>query len=106
MGTSMYAVVGTWTLAEGRWEEQVRGLHEQIVPLVRQSPGFVAGYWLGDRATGKTSSTVILEDEEAARRFRASRRPRPRAARAYRGQIRCHFRRPAAERLMPHQQGR
>lgn len=68
---SMYAVVGNWTLAEGHWEEQLRGLHEQIVPLVRQSPGFVAGYWLGDRATGKTHSTIILEDEEAARRFQA-----------------------------------
>jgi hypothetical protein len=71
MAESKYAVVGTWTLAEGRWEEQVRGLREQIVPLVRQSPGFVAGYWLGDRATGRTSSTVILEDEEAARHFQA-----------------------------------
>src|SRR5579884_628917 len=67
MAKSMYAVVGTWTLAEGRWEEQVQGLREQVAPLARQRPGFVAAYWLGDRTTGKASSTVILEDEEAAR---------------------------------------
>lgn len=69
MGKSTYAVIGSWTLAAGRWEEQVRGLREQVVPLTRQIPGFVATYWLGDRVTGKASSTVILEDEEAARRF-------------------------------------
>ncbi len=71
MAKSMYAVVGTWTLAEGRWEEQVQGLREQVAPLARQRPGFVAAYWLGDRTTGKASSTVILEDEEAARSFLA-----------------------------------
>ena len=58
-------------MAEGRWEEQLRGLHEQVVPLVQQSPGFVAGYWLGDRAADKTYTMIVLEDEEAARRFRA-----------------------------------
>ncbi len=71
MAKSRYAVVGAWTLAEGRWEEHLQGLHEQIVPQVRQSPGFVAAYWLGDRAAGTTHSTVVLEDEEAARRFQA-----------------------------------
>ncbi len=71
MAKSMYAVVGAWIMAEGRWEEQLRGLHEQVVPLVRQSPGFVAGYWLGDRATDKTYTMITLEGEEAARCFRA-----------------------------------
>lgn len=71
MPKSLYAVVGTWTMAPDRWEEQLHGLHEQVVPLVRQSPGFVAAWWLGDPATGRTSSTIILEDEAAAQQFRA-----------------------------------
>jgi hypothetical protein len=71
MDKGMYAVVGSWTMAEGRWEEQVQGPREQIVPVVRQFPGFVAACWLGDQATSTTHSTVILEDEETARRFKA-----------------------------------
>ncbi len=67
----MYAVVGTWSMEAGRWEEQVKGLHENIVPLTRQLPGFVSGTWLGDATTGKTTSMIVLEDEEAARNFKA-----------------------------------
>ena len=48
MNKRMYAVVGNWSMEEGRWEEQVRGLQETIVPLVLQVPGFVSGTWLGD----------------------------------------------------------
>ncbi len=33
MAKSMYAVVGTWILAEGRWEEQVQGLRAQTADL-------------------------------------------------------------------------
>jgi hypothetical protein len=43
----MYAAVGVWNVATGDWEEQQRGLHEEIVPMVRKIPGFVAGYWMG-----------------------------------------------------------
>ncbi len=65
----MYAAVGVWNMA-GDWEEQQRGLHEEIVPMVRQIPGFVAGYWMGDRAAAKTYTTIVWEDEEAAQRFK------------------------------------
>jgi hypothetical protein len=71
MATSRYAVLGVWTMAEGRWEEQLRGLREQVVPRAQQIPGFVAGYWLGDQSAGKTYSMIVLEDEDAARNFRA-----------------------------------
>ena len=67
----MYAVVGTWRMEVGRWEEQVKGLHENVVPLTRQLPGFVSGTWVGDATTGKTTSMIVLEDEEAARNFKA-----------------------------------
>ena len=69
MDTGRYGVVSIWSFAPGRMEEQERGLHEQVMPLVRQSPGFVAGYWTLDRAQKKSFTTIILEDEEAARRF-------------------------------------
>ena len=68
----MYAVVGIWALDPGRWEEQQRGLNEQIVHSVKRSPGFVTGYWMGDQATGTTYTTIVLEDEESAKRFKAS----------------------------------
>ncbi len=71
MSKNLYAVVGAWEMDASRWDEQQRSLHEQIVPMVSQSPGFVAGYWMGDRTASKTYSTIILEDEEAAQRFKA-----------------------------------
>jgi hypothetical protein len=66
----MYAAVGVWNMEAGNWEEQQRALHEEIVPLVQQSPGFVSGYWMADRAAGKTYTTIVFEDEEAAQRFK------------------------------------
>jgi hypothetical protein len=66
----MHAVVGIWDMGAGDWEEQQRALHEEIVPMVRGIPGFVAGYWMGDRAAAKTHATIVWEDEEAAQRFK------------------------------------
>ena len=68
----MYALVGIWTLEPGHnWDEQLRGLKEQVVPGVQQRPGFVAGYWMADQAARKTYGTFILENEEAARGLKA-----------------------------------
>lgn len=71
MSKNLYAVVGAWEMDASRWDEQQRSLHEQIVPMVSQSPGFVAGYWMGDQVTSKTYTTILFEDEAAARRFEA-----------------------------------
>jgi hypothetical protein len=65
----MHAVVGVWDMGVGDWEEQQRALREEIVPLVREAPGFVAGYWMADRAAAKIHATIVWEDEEAALRF-------------------------------------
>lgn len=43
-----------------------KGLHENIIPRVRQMPGFVAGYWLGP-VDSKGMSIVIYDDEASAR---------------------------------------
>ena len=69
MSKNLHAVIGVWNMEPSKWEEQQRGLHAQIVPMVSQSPGFVAGYWMGDRPASKTYTTIVFEDEAAARRF-------------------------------------
>lgn len=69
--TVMYAVIGVWNMDPSRWDEHQRVLHEQLVPMVSQSPGFVAGYSMGDRSASKTYTTIVLEDEAAALRFKA-----------------------------------
>ena len=43
-----------------------KGLHEGIIPRVREFPGFVAGYWLAP-VEGKGMSVVIYDDEASAR---------------------------------------
>jgi hypothetical protein len=40
-------------------------LREQVVPRVKELPGFVAGYWVRDGEIGR--SMVIFESEETAR---------------------------------------
>ncbi len=65
----MYAVAGTWTMDPSRADEQQRELHERIVPMVRQIPGFVGGYWTYNPTTGKSYGFTILESEEAATAF-------------------------------------
>lgn len=43
-----------------------KGLHEVVIPRVRQLPGLVAGYWL-EPANGKGMSITVFDDEDAAR---------------------------------------
>jgi hypothetical protein len=43
-----------------------KGLHEGVIPRVRQLPGLVAGYWL-DPVGGSGMSLALFETEESAR---------------------------------------
>jgi hypothetical protein len=43
-----------------------RGLHEQVIPRISHSSGFVAGYWL-EPLDGKGISVTLWETEQAAR---------------------------------------
>ncbi len=72
MSEGRYAVISSWAMEPGRMDEQQRGLHEQVMPFVRQLPGFVAGYWTLDRANNRSWTTIVLEDEETARQFQAT----------------------------------
>src|SRR5438876_10448060 len=42
---SMHAALVSVTIDTGKEDEARRLLNEQIVPMVKGSPGFVAGYW-------------------------------------------------------------
>jgi hypothetical protein len=68
----MYAVVGKWRMDPAQREEQDRILNDQIVPMVKQAPGFVSGYW-GRAADGvQAVSFVVFEDQAAADGFAAT----------------------------------
>lgn len=66
----MYAIVSVWTMAQGRLDEQLRELHDQVVPRVNRLPGFVAGYWNRDPVTGKAHGLAVFENEAEARHLK------------------------------------
>lgn len=61
----MYAVVVRVSISDV--EKAREELRTQVVPMVSQSPGFVAGYWTGTGGDGL--SMVVFESEDAARQM-------------------------------------
>jgi heme-degrading monooxygenase HmoA len=60
----MYAVVATVDITDSA--EATKALAEQVIPMVKQAPGFVGGYWVRlDDSHG--TSMVVFETEEQAR---------------------------------------
>ena len=51
-------------------------LHDQIIPLVKTAPGFVAGYWLRSDDGTAGMSILLFESEDAARKA-VEHRPLP-----------------------------
>ncbi len=60
----MYAVVATVDITDG--EAATKGLAEQVIPMVKQAPGFVGGYWVR-LDEGHGTSIVVFETEAQAR---------------------------------------
>jgi heme-degrading monooxygenase HmoA len=58
----MYAVVVRVTINDE--ESSLSALREQVVPGIKQAPGFIAGYWT--RKGDQGLSLVAFESEEAA----------------------------------------
>jgi hypothetical protein len=61
----MHAVIVNVTIGDG--EQATTHLRSEIVPRVKQAPGFVAGYWVRIEGGNKGRSTIVFESEEAAR---------------------------------------
>ncbi|MDB5068326.1 MAG: hypothetical protein JWM18_4760 [Chloroflexi bacterium] len=75
----MFAVVVRLELSEGPTIEQARQMLEtQVIPMVKQSPGFAAGFWLAP-AGHDGLSFLIYEDEQSARAMAGSLHSRPQA---------------------------
>ncbi len=65
----MYAVVAVFTLDRTRDEEQRRALEVEVIPITRQVPGFVSGYWMSDPEEPRNYVLTIWDTEEQARAF-------------------------------------
>jgi heme-degrading monooxygenase HmoA len=61
----MHAVVTRVSVQDA--PEATQFLRDQVVPAVKQSPGFVAGYWVRLEAGDEGSSVIVFESEDAAR---------------------------------------
>ena len=62
----MYAVVVNVSIAPGQFAAARKALNEQVVPRVKQAPGFVKGYWTvrNDSSQG-TSMTIFRTKQDA-----------------------------------------
>jgi hypothetical protein len=64
----MHALLVSVSVQRENLDSATKDLHERVVPTVKQSPGFVAGFWLDPKDTGGPSlegSGFIVYDSEA-----------------------------------------
>jgi hypothetical protein len=66
MTTPTHATVATFRMDLAKEAAQLQGLHDFIVPSVREAPGFVAGYWTLDRGSGESVAFILFDSEPAA----------------------------------------
>jgi Antibiotic biosynthesis monooxygenase. len=74
----MYGVIGQVEIDPARQDEAEQLLHDQIIPMVKSSPGFVTGYWLRSDDGTSGMSLILFETEEAAQNLAANRPTRRR----------------------------
>jgi predicted component of type VI protein secretion system len=67
----MHAIVGVFKMDPGRRAEQEVALHERIIPLLRQLPGFLSSTSSYDASTSQAHSHVLFETAEQAENFAA-----------------------------------
>jgi hypothetical protein len=65
-GVTVHANVVFVNVDATQADPALRGLHNEVIPRVRQTPGFVAGFWL-EPLDGKGISVTLWESEHAAR---------------------------------------
>jgi len=62
----MHAVVVNVSIAPGQFEAAQKALREQVVPRVKQAPGFVKGFWtIRDDSAQGTSMIVFRTKQDA-----------------------------------------
>ena len=62
----MHAVIVNVSIAPGHFEASQKVLREQVVPRVKQAPGFVKGYWtVRDDSASGTSMAVFGTKQDA-----------------------------------------
>jgi hypothetical protein len=61
----MYALAVSVTIEDGKEDEAREILRSRIIPMVKEAPGVVAGYWMNPGG-GYGYSLVIFDSEENA----------------------------------------
>lgn len=62
----MHAVLVAVNIESGHEDEASSRLEKNVVPMVRELPGAVAGYWLEPQG-GQGYSTILFDSEEHAK---------------------------------------
>jgi hypothetical protein len=62
----MHAALVTVTIDPATADAARTMLNEQVIPMVKASPGFISGYWL-DPKNNEGFSFVVFESEDQAR---------------------------------------
>jgi hypothetical protein len=62
----MYAVVVNVSIASGQFAAARKALNEQVVPRVKQAPGFVKGYWTVRDDSGQGTSMAVFRTKHDA----------------------------------------
>lgn len=61
----MFARVTTTQGSPEQYDQTVRYIQEQLMPMLRQMPGIKGAFVLGDRQSGKGISITLWETEDA-----------------------------------------
>ena len=75
----MFAVVVRESGEQAQLDASGPHLETNVLPRVRQAPGFISGVWMTDK-TGKTLNVLVFESEDAAQRALEMTRNAPRPA--------------------------
>src|ERR1700755_2574786 len=69
MDSPTHATIATFRMDLAEEAVQRQGLHDFIVPSVRQAPGFVAGHWTLDHDSSESVAFILFDARDAAADF-------------------------------------
>lgn len=61
----MHVRIAQFHVPRENWDQAVLEIKDHVVPTIRQVPGFVSGFFVGDRAREVSWGIVFWESEEA-----------------------------------------